>query len=361
VGRAAKLPPTVLQTLRLALDRRQNVQWGSPLRSISSRARTLLRAASVGTKSRILCATDFSQAADGALAWAARLAEPRGAELHLVHALVPAGKAPAAGGYLHEGALDEERAAAARGGLSARTAAFGVTSAELRRGELADEILKRAVELHADLLVIGVPPSEARTHALLGSVGERLIRSAQVPVLTVPLAGHAPAGEDRLLLRRILFPTDLSSESDRALGRFLATLGQFVSEETDVHLLHVLDMPAYVLRTGNLEEELERSVQHDLNELAARHRTGRLRLHVEMRHGRAAETIGERATALDVDLVAMPTHGRTGLARFFLGSVAEGVARAGVRPTMTFHPLALRGGEPTGAGGAHGEEYEEQA
>lgn len=313
----------------------------------------------MGTKSRILCATDFSQAADGALAWAARLAEPRGAELHLVHALIPAGRAPAAGGYLHEGALDEEQVAAARDGLAARTSAFGVTSAELRRGVLADEILKRAVELHADLLVIGVPPSEARTHALLGSVGERLIRGAQVPVVTVPFAG-TPDGE-RVLLRRILFPTDLSSESDRALGRFLSTLGQFVSDETDLHLLHVLDMPAYVLRTGNLEEELERSVHHDLNELAARHRTGRLRLHVEMRHGRAAETIGERATALDVDLVAMPTHGRTGLARFFLGSVAEGVARAGVRPTMTFHPLALRGGEPTGAGGAHGEEYEEQA
>lgn len=260
------------------------------------------------------------------------MARPRHAELHLVHALLPPAHSSAASGYLHDAELDGEQLQKAREAMRCRASAFGVTTSEVRRGGLEEEILKAAAALQADVLVTGVPASEARTHALLGSVGERLIRASSVPVISVPANATGPEG-----LRRVLLPTDLSPLSDTAVGRLCALFSLF-AEETDVHLVHVLDLPSYLLARPSFVEELSRAVRIELHELAARHRTGNVRIHEEVLRGKAAEVIGERAKALNVDLIAMPSHGRTGLSRFFLGSVAERVARAGVRPTLTFHP-----------------------
>jgi nucleotide-binding universal stress UspA family protein len=65
---------------------------------------------------------------------------------------------------------------------------------------------------------------------------------------------------------------------------------------------------------------------------------GNLRYELATRTGKPAETINQAAEDFDVDLIVMATHGRTGVTRLFLGSVAEHVLRASKRPVITIRP-----------------------
>jgi len=63
----------------------------------------------------------------------------------------------------------------------------------------------------------------------------------------------------------------------------------------------------------------------------------------EVRFGDAAEEILAAAKAHQVDLIAMATHGRTGLAQVIFGSVAARVLGSGIRPVLLVRPESLRG------------------
>ncbi len=74
-------------------------------------------------------------------------------------------------------------------------------------------------------------------------------------------------------------------------------------------------------------------------EQIARERLGdKLRYELLTRTGRPDEAVNRAAEDLDVDLIVMATHGRTGVARLFLGSVAEHVVRGAKRPVLTIRP-----------------------
>lgn len=139
---------------------------------------------------KILCATDFSSCAEQAIDQAVRLARALGAELVLLHVAV---EAP----LFREGlagseevrrvfaaqrdwarATLEERAAACRGA--------GVpTVALVVPGVPAQEILSAAETEAADLIVLGTHGRGGFARWLLGSVADRVVRSARCPVLTV--------------------------------------------------------------------------------------------------------------------------------------------------------------------------------
>ncbi len=74
-------------------------------------------------------------------------------------------------------------------------------------------------------------------------------------------------------------------------------------------------------------------------EQIARERLGsEIRYELLARTGRPDEAVNQAAEELDVDLIVMATHGRTGVARLFLGSVAEHVVRGSKRPVLTIRP-----------------------
>jgi nucleotide-binding universal stress UspA family protein len=137
---------------------------------------------------RILVPHDFSDRADRALDYATALAARLGAAVTVVHAYetpvygFPEGRAVSAeiAGHI---------AAAARGALDAlaqRTKPAGVdVSFVLRQGTAWSEIQAVAKEIDADLVVIGSHSRSGLARALLGSVAEKVVRTAPCPVLTV--------------------------------------------------------------------------------------------------------------------------------------------------------------------------------
>jgi nucleotide-binding universal stress UspA family protein len=135
------------------------------------------------------------------------------------------------------------------------------------------------------------------------------------------------------MFARILVPIDFSDPSDVAFayGRDLAK--RF---DAALHLLHVTDNPflrAVVGDRRSHEEAPARWLQDRLTD--AERRRGAVAV-VEQSDEPADEILRYAKTA-KIDLIVMGTHGRTGLARVALGSVAEAVVRAAPCPVLTVH------------------------
>ncbi|MBK7583943.1 MAG: universal stress protein [Myxococcales bacterium] len=141
--------------------------------------------------------------------------------------------------------------------------------------------------------------------------------------------------------RRILCPVDASECSRRALRSAVDLAGRFSGE---VEVLHVYQLPAYIqpgvlvwaaVGPRTLAEVADEQAQTDVEGLLAGFSSDeRAKLRVTREIGDAAAVIVERARSQPIDLLVMGTHGRTGVRRFLMGSVAERVLRLAPCPVL---------------------------
>lgn len=141
----------------------------------------------------VLVATDFGKPAESAEALGISFAEKFGAKLTVLYVFSVPNAAYATGSYLQIDQLERQ----ARKALEAKTAAlkqrFPQLTAVMRTGTPYEEILATAKEAGADLIVMGTHGRRGVPRALLGSVAERVVRTAAVPVLTVSASPPEPA------------------------------------------------------------------------------------------------------------------------------------------------------------------------
>lgn len=162
---------------------------------------------------------------------------------------------------------------------------------------------------------------------LLGSVAERVLRQATCPVLLMRPGVQLPENG----FERVLVPVDGSESSTRVLQEvrpYLADSSQVVvmraSALTPQDYAQVLDPAAH--------ESYLLGLQASLADLQVEG----LPLETRVVDGEATEAILTLSEELGCDLIAMSTHGRTGLDRFLLGSVTEKVARYAHRAVLAF-------------------------
>jgi len=140
-----------------------------------------------------------------------------------------------------------------------------------------------------------------------------------------------------MIVQHVLVPMDFSATADRALEYAIALAQQLHARLT---LLHVLDLTPVTMdemtvgMTTTYLDDLETEAQHLLQ--ASRERVQRAGLQGEclLVQGTPTQTIVDTAGEQGVDLILMGTHGRTGLAHVFLGSVAEHVVRQAPCPVL---------------------------
>jgi nucleotide-binding universal stress UspA family protein len=288
----------------------------------------------------IVAATDFSGTAEGATDWGAQLARTHGARLVLVHALLPAITPTAAPEFVPLPVeIYEEERRAVKEALEKRAAALRQTGCtvetQLEIGPAVSTILDATLRCKADLLVVGTRGLTGFKRILMGSTAARLVRDASCPVLTV----HPEATRHRPV-HRILVPTDFSQDAARALEAAGRILGP-VTDHARVTLLHVYrttqdivtPWPAPVLVEASRDVETE--ARKLLDETAAPLRELGIEVVVQARAGYPPEVIDEEARRIAADVIAMGTHGRSGLKRLFLGSTAERVLPAAPCPVLT--------------------------
>ena len=138
-------------------------------------------------------------------------------------------------------------------------------------------------------------------------------------------------------LKRILVPTDFG-ETSKAAMRYGVELARAFGSQ--IYLLHVLEDPGEAADAEyplGLFETIQSAVHDRLGHLLTEREMRELRPECAMRLGKPSEEIVQHAAEHEIDLIVMGTHGREGLARALMGSVAETVVRRARCPVLTVH------------------------
>jgi nucleotide-binding universal stress UspA family protein len=227
--------------------------------------------------------------------------------------------------------------------LRAKTAGLsgsGTVTLDVRPawGEPASNLLVAVEACDADLLVVGAHERHGLGRFFTGSIAERLARqSRNVPVAVVPTEpkNARPAGVPTL--RTVLAVTDFSTLGNAAIAHAYALVRAAGGVVELCHVCeHALPSPSYAYDAPGLAiSDLERArVLKELRALVpVEAQSLGIATHVSIVDGgKAAEAIVQAAERLDVDAIAMASHGRGGLARTVLGSVAQEVVHRAHRP-----------------------------
>jgi nucleotide-binding universal stress UspA family protein len=294
--------------------------------------------------SRILVPLDGSPLAEQALSCAVTLAQGLPAELVLVRAIwIP----PDVLEILDEATVElnaivDQLEAEANDYLGALVEQLRETGLNVRhgvrRGPAAEAILDYAGQANIDQIVMATHGYSGIKRWTHGSVAERVLQTARVPLLLVRVGERDLARDWQQPARchRILVPLDGSPVAEQILPTVI-TVAQAMSAELilfQVPIAHVSGWMTgeWYLPVQGVLETAEQDAHAYLSAVAGRLEEQGLDVLTATEIGSVANCIVEYAEANHVDLIAMCTHGRTGLARWALGSVADRVLRAGSTP-----------------------------
>lgn len=195
---------------------------------------------------------------------------------------------------------------------------------------VADSLLEKAREAKTDLIVTTTHGRGSLSRLGLGSVADELIRRAAVPILLVRAEDKAPALIPEPLLDNVLIPLDGSALAEGVL-------------EPALELARLMEARCTFLRVVEADPSLADRARADaetyLERVAGRARAQGLQVRTRVIVARAAaRAILEEAVTEGSNLIALATHGRGGLKRLLLGSVADRLVRKARLPVLVYRP-----------------------
>ncbi len=270
----------------------------------------------------LLCATDFSPAANAALDRAARLAVQHGQPLHLVHVFdwthhalrIAFGKEPLLQLRLQEklhATLKETAAGIAGTGATAEC--------ELVDGKVAPGIVAAAAARQAGLVVLGAH-GEGLLGTMLGSTVERVLRQGSTATLVVRQHSHGP-------YRRVLVATDFSAEANAALRAALT-----LAPDAALTVLTVYDpiFEAHVLGSlvqgtdmASIGEQARQFVASEMADAVRLAREVKPELDTKVIEGNPWRGILQVAEDINADLIVMGRRGQGRVEATLLGSATR--------------------------------------
>lgn len=209
---------------------------------------------------------------------------------------------------------------------------------EVHRGIPVREVASYIDRNDIDLVSMGTRGHTGLNRLLFGSVTARIVRTVDVPVLSVKSSEleHSSDAPRDPLFENILVPTDGSKQAQAAVDHGLDIARTY---DATFHALHVLDRRAYASRPGNtwddLREAMEDSGKTLLENVRSKAEQNEMTFVTDTRHGVPHQAIQEYIDERGIDLVVMGTHGRSGIERQIIGSVTERVLRSSSIPVLT--------------------------
>jgi nucleotide-binding universal stress UspA family protein len=205
----------------------------------------------------------------------------------------------------------------------------------VNRGMTPDLILSFAEAEKTDLIVMGSHGRRGYDRLMLGSVTDRVMRRAPCPVLAVCNAQEDPVPASKEpghvhQFGRILFCTDFSEDSKRALNYAISMTQEY---DADLTLLHVLDE---TLSPAKAEEAVARALKR-LDELISPEVRKTLRAKTAVRSGKPYRQIIKLALEERSDMVAMGVRGGGALDSSVFGSTTYRVMQLGCCPVLAVH------------------------
>lgn len=303
----------------------------------------------MGVSRRILVPIDFSLQSRGALQYGLVLGQALEARIDVLHVCSEAEHIERHGDVAEAKAgsaadLEAATRAESEDRLEAFLAEIEVppeveVAPEVTFDDPLEAIVARAEGAH--LVVMGTHGRQGLERLVMGSLTSKVLRKVEAPVVTYRWPKAAPLPRPGVP-KRLLVPVDFSDGSRAAFERAAAlaeACGAAIDVLNVVHQLSAVEGAEMVVRAegdSNLPfERWTRTRGLDELEVFLSRARGHDRAELRVEVGEPAEAIIEAARLEGYDLVVMGTHGRSGLERWMVGSVAERVAREAPCPVMT--------------------------
>ncbi|MGJ8593380.1 MAG: universal stress protein [Aquaticitalea sp.] len=183
------------------------------------------------------------------------------------------------------------------------------------------EVSQVAKEHNADLIIMGSHGTSGFNEIFVGSNTEKVVRHSEIPVLVIK---NKPTSME---YKNVVFASDFSGE---AVKPYIKASNLLTSFGSDIHLLNV-NVPGERFKSSS---EMEQTMTEFLQ--TADGNLNRMNAVNYVSDTSVEKGILSFAKKTNADLVVIPTHGRTGLAHFFEGSISEDLANHADFPVMTF-------------------------
>jgi nucleotide-binding universal stress UspA family protein len=291
---------------------------------------------------KILVPLDGSELAEGILPYVSSLAKGLGIPVVLLSVIdhdameVPERVRP-------ESRAAEEAARARLVAVVERLGKEGVNAEyRLTSGKPAERIAEVAESEGCDLVAMSTHGRSAIGRGIMGSVTDKLVHIGHLPILTMTPDRARDYWKEGVEISRVMVPLDGSPVSESVLP-YVEELAARLSLE--VVLVRVAKLASMIFSEAlpqsggaNLDAEIETEATEYLKGVARRLSDNGLNVQWKLLSGSPAVAIVDLARETPHDLIAMATHGRSGVTRWVVGSVAEAVVRASGDPVLIIPP-----------------------
>jgi nucleotide-binding universal stress UspA family protein len=249
----------------------------------------------------ILHLTDFSACSDAALTWAMSMARANEAKLSVLHVVVPDAlvyMTPSSPTVATE--MQEEWANREMQRIEERLADVPHGTMVTRGTDVWSAVERTLMQVESDLIVLGTHGRTGLRKILMGSVAEKVLRSAAVPVMTVgPAVVRGLGGDGKF--HRVLLATDLAAGSAEAAGYAIAFA---LRDEAKLVLVHACKQSKQG-RSAKRSELSVAEVIHRLHETVPCAVSFRHRPETLVEYGEPGARIVEIAKRKEADLIVM--------------------------------------------------------
>lgn len=287
--------------------------------------------------SKILIPLDGSKVAEAVLPYGKFLAETLHLPVQIVHAAAPKPATPAAQSNRESEYLK-----------GAAASYLGAVSAEciVKSGAAAEVILDTAAADAGTLIAMATHGQSGGGRWLLGQVAQKVLQAAKNPLILIR-PNEASVSKREVRFRTIIVPLDGSHLAERVLPHVVGLATQLQAE---VVLMRTYSLPTagYFMAAGMaqpdlaaLGEKMKQEVGGYLAVKAAELKAqGIAKISPHVAEGHGAEEIIDLARGRADSLIALASHGRSGIGRWVLGSVAERVVSYAGTPVLVIRPVA---------------------
>ena len=272
---------------------------------------------------RILVPVDFSKEAENAARVAASIAKKTNSEIFLVHML-----------ELPVNIIDPTEIASVNSGPQAlfymkqanekfknfvkKPFFKGVKVVESVQFQLAfSGIIEESKKHGIDLIVMGSQGASGLQEMFIGSNTEKVVRRSEVPVLVIKKR------KTDFEVKNLIFASDFRTEGKRSFPKVLEFAKIF---KPKIHFLYV-----NTIHNFNTTKEIEKKMDKFINDFEIDNYEKIIYNDISVEKG-----ILSYARDIDADLIALNTHGRSGLSQLFNGSIGRELANHALRPVITF-------------------------
>ncbi len=272
---------------------------------------------------RILVPIDFSTEAESAARVAASIARKTGSEIYLIHMLeLPVTTIDPAemNTISSEPQIIYFMKLAHKKFETFKKLPFlkGLTVVESIQFQHAfSGIISESEKNNIDLIVMGSQGASGLQEMFIGSNTEKVVRRSKVPVLVIK------QGVEDFVVNDIIFASDFNSESKSTFQRVINFTDLF---EAKIHLLYI-----NTIHNFNTTKNIESRIARFMEDFDFSNYTKNIYNDISIEKG-----ILSFARDIDADLIALNTHGRSGLSQLFNGSVGQELANHALRPVVTF-------------------------